>query len=128
MLETAGIPTLCLSSALSITQAVNPPRAVFIDFPLGHTSGKPFAPDEQDALLTRALRRFETSATPGEILLFDDCWGADDAWKIAVLDAHADDRSERAPLPQYQTPQDAQLASAALAHGGCPTCVWVDET
>ena len=39
-LEAAGIPTVSLTSARDITAAANPPRAVFVDYPLGHTSGR----------------------------------------------------------------------------------------
>ena len=41
-LEALGIPTLCLGSALDILEAGAPPRAVFVDYPLGHSAGKPF--------------------------------------------------------------------------------------
>jgi len=56
--EAAGIPTLCLASALDITRAVNPPRAAFLDFPLGHTAGKPGDPELQRAILADALSSF----------------------------------------------------------------------
>ena len=39
--EAAGIPTLSMTSAWSITASVNPPRAAFVDYPLGHTTGQP---------------------------------------------------------------------------------------
>src|SRR3546814_6957411 len=38
-LEAAGLPTLCIVSARDIVEAVDPPRAVFVDYPLGHTAG-----------------------------------------------------------------------------------------
>ena len=127
VLEAAGIPTLCLSSALSITASVNPPRAVFIDYPLGHTAGKPLMPALQDSLLERALAAFEDIRNPGDIRVFDDCWGDDDSWKDALLQAGADTRSDRADEPQYQTEADARLAAEALARDGCPTCVWIGD-
>ena len=51
-IEARGIPTLSMTSALSITKAANPPRAAYLDFPLGHTAGKPHQP-----LLNRAIVR-----------------------------------------------------------------------
>ena len=114
-----------MSSALSITQSVNPPRAVFVDYPLGHTSGKPFAPAAQDSLLERTLNAFAEIKTPGEIRVFDDCWGDDDSWKIALTQFSADTRTDRQDQPQYQSADDARLAAAATARDGCPTCVWV---
>ena len=37
-----------MTSAYDITQAVNPPRAVFVNYPLGHQTGKPDDPLEPD--------------------------------------------------------------------------------
>ncbi|HCG69701.1 MAG TPA: glycine reductase, partial [Gammaproteobacteria bacterium] len=39
-LEAAGIATICLSSARSITESVGAPRAVYLDYPLGQTAGR----------------------------------------------------------------------------------------
>ncbi len=131
-IEAIGIPTLCMASALSIIEAVRPPRGVFIDFPLGHTSGKPFDTAQQDDLLARTLQAFETIRTPGEVLRFADCWGdtdgTGDAWKLAVLNPGGDDRSERRDTPQYQHDTDRERAELALRTDGCPTCVWVEES
>ena len=44
-----------MSSALDITQSVHPPRAVFLDYPLGHTTGKPHEPALQRDILLQAL-------------------------------------------------------------------------
>ena len=114
-IESQGIPTLSLSSALSITRSVNPPRAVFLDFPLGHTAGKPHDEDLQAAIVEAALRAFETMETPGSIQSLPFHWADDDAWKDAVMRPRAgggdggeprDDRSERSGEPQYQYDAD----------------------
>ena len=58
-LEANGIASMCLSSALDIFTAGRPPRATFLDYPLGHNSGKPFdAADQRGdaALASGALR------------------------------------------------------------------------
>jgi hypothetical protein len=67
-IEARGIPTLSMTSALSITRSVNPPRAAFVDYPLGHTSGKPHAPELQRNLLLDSLRAFETLEEPGGLV------------------------------------------------------------
>ena len=46
-IEAVGIPTLSMTSALSITRAVHPPRGAFLDYPLGHTTGKANEPGLQ---------------------------------------------------------------------------------
>lgn len=97
---------------------MNQPRAVFVDFPLGHTAGKPNDPALQDRIVEAALAAFETIETPGTILESPFRWSEDDDWKDSVMrprqggegDGHRDDRSERSPEPQYQTPEDRRLA------------------
>ncbi len=123
------MPTLSFSSAWSITAAVNPPRAVYLDFPLGHTAGKPEAPDTNRAILDAALDAFTNMRTPGAIVRLPFEWADDDAWKDSVMrpkasgGAHADDRVERWSTPQYQTDEDRQRVAAAP---DCPTCVFLE--
>ncbi len=122
-----------MTSALSITQAANPPRAAYLDFPLGHTAGKPNQPRLNHDIVRDALMGFETLQQPGQMLTLPYEWADDDAWKDGVMrprspDAqHDDSRVERDTTPQYQTESDHALADAALASGGCPTCIWLDD-
>ena len=82
MVEEAGIPTLCMTSALDITRAVKPPRAVFVNFPLGHQTGKPNQPELQKRIVTDAMRAFETIAKPGTIIELPYVWDPNDrAWE-----------------------------------------------
>ena len=78
MVEAAGITTLCMTSALDITQAVNPPRAVFVNFPLGHQTGKANQPDLQRQIVHDAMRAFETIQKPGTIIELPYVWDAHD--------------------------------------------------
>ena len=123
-----------MTSALSITRAVNPPRASFLDFPLGHTVGKPHDPDGQRAILSAALRGFESIRTPGGVTVLPFAWSDDDSWKDSEMRAGPaegastlrDDRTERHAAPQYQFERDRELADEAERKGGCPTCVCVE--
>ena len=72
--EAAGIPTISMTSALDITQAVKPPRSVFVNFPLGHQTGKPNQPELQRSIVRDALRALETITTPGEIVSLPYVW------------------------------------------------------
>ena len=64
-----------MTSAWSITAAVNPPRAAFLDFPLGHTSGPPERPAEQLEIIRDALGLFESVEESGTIVALDHDWG-----------------------------------------------------
>lgn len=121
-LERRGIATVCLSSALSITASVNPPRAVFVDYPLGHTAGKRGDTAGQRQIMLDALAALEQIRTPGDIRRLPYRWADSDDWKEAVMqprpgssDSHRDDRVARHAEPQYQYPEDEAAARAAGA-------------
>ncbi|MFM7120172.1 MAG: hypothetical protein ACKOZX_07985 [Gammaproteobacteria bacterium] len=146
-IEARGLPTVSLTSAWSITRAVNPPRAVYTDFPLGHTAGKQGDVPMQRDIMRAALRAITAFEQPGLIETLSWQWSSDDAWKDRVMrpkppaepsaedrgdvDDRArggaardtgDDRVERHATPQYQTPEDEAAAAAA---GTCPDCIWL---
>ncbi len=81
-IEKAGIPTLCMTSAWDIAFAVRPPRAVFVNFPLNHETGKANEPQLQRRILLDALRAFETLWAPGQMLSLPYVWDPNDrAWE-----------------------------------------------
>lgn len=112
--EAAGIPTLCMTSALDITQSVNPPRAVFLDYPLGHTTGKPHEPELQRDILRQALQGFASLTAPGAVLTLPFQWSEADEWK-ETAQRGPDDRLPRYETPQYQTEEDRQRAEATVS-------------
>ena len=112
--EAAGISTLCMTSALDITQAVNPPRAAFLDYPLGHTTGKPHQPDLQRQILLEALAGFDDLTTPGSVKMLPFKWSADLAWQDTAQRG-PDDRRPRYDTPQYQFEEDRARAQACAA-------------
>jgi hypothetical protein len=129
-IESRGIPTLCMSSAYSITEAVRPPRAVFLDFPLGHTAGRPEAAEEQREIMAMTLSQFAAATEPGSIVRLPFDWSERDDWKDAVMQVSGsgdaatteDFRIDRFEVPQYQFEKDAQLADPV-----CPSCVFLSE-
>ena len=116
-LEAAGIPTLCMSSALDITRSVNPPRTAFLDFPLGHTTGKPNQPELQRRILLEALSSFDAMTVPGSVSTLPYRWSDDEGWKEKAY-AEGDNRLPRHDTPQYQDDEDRRRAEA----GGSPSC------
>ena len=67
-----------MTSALDITQAVKPPRAVFLNFPLGHQTGKPHQPDLQRSIVRDAMVAFTTIDRPDTIVELPYVWDPND--------------------------------------------------
>ena len=127
---------MSLSSARDITRAVNPPRAAYLDYPLGHTAGRPHQPQLNKVIIRGALRAFEQLSRPGTMVHLAHRWSDDDRWKDWVMRPRPrdqggtgemeDDRVERHPDPQYQSQADE--AAAAQTHQGqaCLVCAGID--
>ncbi|MEE8157941.1 MAG: hypothetical protein V3T78_01045 [Dehalococcoidia bacterium] len=80
--EKAGIPTLSMTSALDITRAVKPPRAVFLNFPLGHETGKPHQPELQRSIVRGAFLALGSMSEPGSVVTLPYVWDEeDDSWE-----------------------------------------------
>ena len=77
-IEKAGIPTLSMTSAYDITEAVRPPRSVFLNFPLNHQTGKANDVPLQRQILLDAFRAFEMLWAPGQILTLPYVWDPND--------------------------------------------------
>lgn len=111
-LEAHGIPTLVLGSAHDILVGGRPPRAVFVDYPLGHSAGKPGDPADQANVVGAALAAFETIRTPGTLITLDNVW-KDDGWRAEASSTDASDtRQPRDESPQWQYPADREAALA----------------
>jgi len=109
---------MCLGSALDILRAGRPPRATFLDYPLGHSAGKPFDRADQLAVVRAALDGFATMTTPGTVQMLTQVWDAGDAWREeAGSDRGSDTRQPRDTSPQFQDPADR---TAAIASGALP--------
>jgi hypothetical protein len=117
-IEAAGIATLCMTCALDITKAVNPPRAAFLDYPLGQTAGKVGEPALQRAIMIEALQGFTTLVEPGSVKMLSFRWDESENWKHTTYTT--DTRLPRSDTPQYQCAEDRVLAEQAAA-GVCIT-------
>ena len=100
-----------MTSALDITRSVNPPRAAFLDYPLGHTTGKPCEPVLQREILREALAAFTSLTTPGSVKMLPFQWDSKETWK-ETAQRGPDDRRPRYETPQYQTDADRRRAEA----------------
>lgn len=117
-LEENGIPTLIVGGARDILRAGRPPRAVFSNYPLGHTTGKPNDREDQLRILRAALGAFEEMSEPESLLELPSQWSAEPDWEDAAANAAAgDSRSPRDTETRYQCEEDRLLAEARLAAG-----------
>ena len=97
---------MCLGSALDILRAGQPPRATFVDYPLGHTTGKPFDASDQLGIVRAALAGFTSMQTAGEIQWLTNAWG-DDGWRAEASSTRGQDtRQARDETPQFQFEAD----------------------
>ena len=107
--EALGLPTLILGSALDILEAGKPPRAKFVNYPLGFESGRFEDRRNQFDVVAEALKGFDAMASPGiEPLSFEWLQG----WAMVHRRERGklDQRSPRTTTPQYQTEEDRLMA------------------
>jgi hypothetical protein len=107
--EAQGLPTLILGSALDILQSGRPPRAMFLNYPLGFESGRFGDKENQREVVKQALTGFSSMTEPG-ILTLPFEWQA--GWDLVNERERGklDSRSERTTEPQYQTEADRLAA------------------
>jgi len=67
VIEASAIPTLVIGTAYDIIAKVTPPRAAFVDHPVGRTFGPPNDRARNQIILTRALAELPKFGGAGEI-------------------------------------------------------------
>ncbi len=103
-----------MGSGLDILKAGDPPRARFLNYPLGFEAGQPFNEDNQLAVLAAAISGFDEMTGPG-IEPVDFSW--EQGWQM-ISDRDKDSvgsdlRSGRDTSPRYQTQRDRELAEGS---------------
>lgn len=73
-IEARGVPTVSVTVARDVTEAIKVPRALFLPWPMGHHFGAPFYRDLQHRVVLTALHLLEASEEPGTILDFPVKW------------------------------------------------------
>ena len=109
--ESLGLPTLILGSALDILMAGKPPRAKFLNYPLGFESGRFKDKADQLKVVKNALQGFEEINSPS-IVSIDAEWH--EGWDtVNERERGTDDtRPPRTNQPQYQNEADKEAAEA----------------
>jgi hypothetical protein len=90
VLEREGLSTVSLTSAVDITERIRPPRAAFLNFPLGYPVGRPNQPEEQLRILREVLTLAETATEPGRIVELTDRWPEPD-WEAETIREYQDE-------------------------------------
>jgi D-proline reductase (dithiol) PrdB len=117
-LEANGIPTVTFSCARDITEAVLPPRSLFLDYPLGSTCGRPHDPANQRAVILAGLALLESGQTPGEIVDLPDEWSTDERWKRLIFSEEQpflSDEAEARRQAGLDTAREAKRRTKATA-------------
>jgi len=74
--EEAGIATITVSTGRDITALVRPPRALFVNHPMGNTFGHPGDAATQGEILRAALDLAVTATQPGVLVDLPRQWDA----------------------------------------------------
>ena len=102
-----------MTSSWVITASANPPRASFLNYPLGHTAGRPHELQEQTEIAAAALSLIESATEPGQITALPYVWPTE--WRAKAREL-SDTRTERYDTPQYERPADqAAIADQAIS-------------
>ena len=75
------MPTIYIGSCRDMMALVKPPRAVFVDFPLGRQCGKENDAELQIRILKDALQTLEQVRVPGEIVDLPYRWDESFNWE-----------------------------------------------
>jgi len=94
VIESYGIPTLVVGTVLDIMTKVSPPRAIFVDHPVGRTFGHPGDRPRHEEILAAALAALPNFTVPGQILQLDSQWDATDSrsWEEELKNLLLSDR------------------------------------
>ena len=123
-IEATGTPTISLSSARSITKAAGAPRGAFVNYPLGHTAGKPDDRSDQRAVVLGALSAAAQISEPGGIVDLLNTWTTHEGWQARATGGpdngvscatDGDSRRPRLDTPQYQSEADREAAEVNLS-------------
>jgi D-proline reductase (dithiol) PrdB len=96
-IEKRGIPTTSITTLHKQATYLKPPRASFLDFPLGCTAGRPREKAQQREIVKAALQRAEQAGGGWELKLLPFQWAADGNrdWEALVADLYRLDNAVR---------------------------------
>ncbi|MFE9127241.1 hypothetical protein ACFYOF_17770 [Streptomyces sp. NPDC007148] len=112
-IERRGLPTVSLTTLSKQAEAVKPPRATFLDFPLGCPGGRPREHDQQRAIIRAALEAGSAMAYDAEWTLqrlpFQWSTDGDRNWEGLVTDLYRIDNEIRGSVKSNMSAHGDQL-------------------
>lgn len=107
-LETNGIPTIIVGSALDVVEHCGVPRFYFNDFPLGNPCGPPWRKETQHDIVRRALTHLATACGPRSTVRSPFAWHEDGAvWRARYGRVDPADRERLLELGESRRRQQA---------------------
>lgn len=96
-IEKRGVPTASITTLYKQARYLKPPRASFLDFPLGCPAGRPRERAQQREIVTAALRHAEQAGQDWELKRLPFQWAADGNrdWEDLVSDLYRLDNAIR---------------------------------
>ena len=74
VVESLGIPTVCVSTGSDLTALVKPPRSLFVNHPMGNPFGRPGDAEAQTAVLRAAINMVAECNEAGALVDFETDW------------------------------------------------------
>jgi D-proline reductase (dithiol) PrdB len=111
-MENRGLPTTSLATLHRHTGALKPPRATFLDFPLGCPGGRPNRPDQQREIVRAALQAgVATAGTDWTLPRLPFRWtpDGDRGWENLVVDLYRLDSEIRGTVVANRSTHEHDL-------------------
>ena len=74
LLEERGIATVCITTGRDLTALVRPPRALFVNHPMGNNFGRPGDVAMQRDILRKALAMIHSAEQGGVLVDYPTTW------------------------------------------------------
>ena len=92
-LESHGLPTVIIGSALDIIEHCGVPRFLFTDLPLGNPLGHPGEAAEQRLIVDLGLSLFTGATGPNDTRQAPVTWADTDDWRARYAEVRPEDRA-----------------------------------
>ena len=109
-LEAEGIPTVLVGSARDIVEECGVARFLFVDYPLGNSTGKPGDVENQNTIVSTALDVLESAVFPRTTVQAPVRWGSDD-WRDAFMAVTDENRAKLAEIGERRRAKQAARAA-----------------